>query len=195
MDRLHALKVCAVVVALAACGEGAKSAPLAPRFEAVTAKPAADPLAELCDVKFAAGQGPVLTLPTLDKPPTEGSAGGAQWINLWATWCEPCVEELPMIERWRHKLGGEGTTVRVDLVSVDATAELVAEFKAQHPGLPATERIADPATLTTYVAALGLDATAGLPVHAFAGPDGKLRCVRSGAVLESHYDVIATLFR
>jgi thiol-disulfide isomerase/thioredoxin len=194
MDRLHAL--IALAVLLAACDDTGKKKPppAASRFEAVTAKaPAADPLAELCDVRFEAGQGPVLTLPAVDSAPPE--AGGSQWLNLWATWCKPCVEEIPMIEKFRGELTAKGTPLRVHFVSVDATPELVATFRTQHPGLPATTRVADPAAVAPYIQALGLDSGAGLPVHAFTGSDGKIRCVRSGAVVESDLETIATLVK
>ena len=36
-------------------------------------------------------------------------------INFWATWCAPCVKELPLFE----KLGQERTDVKVTLVSMD----------------------------------------------------------------------------
>lgn len=194
MDRLHAL-ILAPLLASLACDESAKSTPPpASRFEAVTAKaPAADPLAELCDVRHEAGQGPVLALPALDA--TAPEVGGSQWLNLWATWCKPCVEELPMIEKFRTQLAGAGTQLRVHFVSVDATPELVAGFRTQHPGLPPTSRVADPAALAPYIQALGLDSGAGLPVHAFTGPDGKIRCVRSGAVAESDLEAIASLVK
>lgn len=184
------------VVALVACDESGKSAPPPPasRFEAVSAKaPAVDPLAELCDVRFEPGQGPALTLPALEAAAPE--VGGSQWLNLWATWCKPCVEELPMIEKFRTELTSKGTALRVHFVSVDATPELVAGFRSAHPGLPPTSRVADPAAVAPYIQALGLDAGAGLPVHAFTGSDGKVRCVRSGAVVESDLETIATLVR
>jgi len=41
---------------------------------------------------------------------------GIEIINFWATWCAPCVAELPLLE----KLNSEGRPdVRVTLVSVD----------------------------------------------------------------------------
>jgi thiol-disulfide isomerase/thioredoxin len=36
-------------------------------------------------------------------------------INFWATWCAPCVKELPLFE----KLNGERADVKVTLVSMD----------------------------------------------------------------------------
>lgn len=38
-------------------------------------------------------------------------------INFWATWCIPCVEELPYFEKLHTELGGE--KVKVILVSLD----------------------------------------------------------------------------
>lgn len=36
-------------------------------------------------------------------------------INFWATWCAPCIKELPLFE----KLGSERPDVKVTLVSMD----------------------------------------------------------------------------
>ena len=38
-----------------------------------------------------------------------------QVINFWATWCAPCIKELPLFE----KLQAERTDIRVRLVSLD----------------------------------------------------------------------------
>ena len=38
-----------------------------------------------------------------------------QVVNFWATWCGPCIKEMPLIE----KLGQENNNVRVTLVSLD----------------------------------------------------------------------------
>lgn len=42
-------------------------------------------------------------------------AGPIQVFNFWATWCAPCVKELPLFE----KLNQENNSVRVTLVSLD----------------------------------------------------------------------------
>ena len=39
-------------------------------------------------------------------------------LNIWATWCRPCVKEMPDLEGMHRELGDEG--VRVVGVSVDA---------------------------------------------------------------------------
>lgn len=32
-------------------------------------------------------------------------------LNLWATWCVPCIEEMPALDRLQAQLGGEGLEV------------------------------------------------------------------------------------
>jgi thiol-disulfide isomerase/thioredoxin len=42
-------------------------------------------------------------------------------LNLWASWCPPCVRELPALDRLQQRLGGEDFAVVA--ISVDRTAE------------------------------------------------------------------------
>lgn len=39
-------------------------------------------------------------------------------LNIWATWCPPCREEMPSMERLHQQLGPQG--LRVVAVSIDA---------------------------------------------------------------------------
>lgn len=39
-------------------------------------------------------------------------------LNIWATWCPPCREEMPSMERLYQRLGPEG--LRIVAVSIDA---------------------------------------------------------------------------
>ncbi|HKQ60998.1 MAG TPA: TlpA disulfide reductase family protein [Candidatus Polarisedimenticolaceae bacterium] len=45
------------------------------------------------------------------------SGARAVLLNVWATWCQPCREELPDLLRLRRELGGRGLAVM--LVSAD----------------------------------------------------------------------------
>ncbi|MEO5569988.1 MAG: TlpA disulfide reductase family protein [Bacteroidia bacterium] len=44
-------------------------------------------------------------------------------INFWATWCKPCVKELPSFEELNSKYGNQN--VKVILVSLDFKRQLV----------------------------------------------------------------------
>ena len=41
-------------------------------------------------------------------------------LNIWATWCPPCLEEMPSMQRLHEEMSGEG--LRVVAVSIDAEA-------------------------------------------------------------------------
>ena len=108
MDRLPTLTL--VLALVVACdGDGTadqKPAEGRSRVDAVQAsKPKID-VAGFCDVRPAAGQGKKLALPELRSPAPE-AGGGWRWINVWATWCKPCVEELPMLTALRGKFAAD----------------------------------------------------------------------------------------
>ena len=44
--------------------------------------------------------------------------GQVVFLNIWATWCPPCVEEMPSMQRLYEELGPEG--LRIVGVSIDA---------------------------------------------------------------------------
>ena len=55
---------------------------------------------------------------------------GPVLVNLWATWCAPCVKEMPQLDRLAGALEGE---VRVITVSQDVRgAEVVTPFFAKN---------------------------------------------------------------
>ena len=45
---------------------------------------------------------------------------GWRWVNLWATWCTPCVEEMALLRQWRDGFARDGAPVAFD---VQASAE------------------------------------------------------------------------
>jgi cytochrome c biogenesis protein CcmG/thiol:disulfide interchange protein DsbE len=53
-------------------------------------------------------------------------AGDVVLLNIWATWCRPCVVEMPALQRLHDQLGERG--LRIVAVSVDAPAGLIGAF-------------------------------------------------------------------
>jgi len=67
---------------------------------------------------------PPLHLPTLagGEVDRESYRGRVVVVNFWATWCPPCVEEMPSLERLHRALGGEGLVVLGVAVDEDSAA-------------------------------------------------------------------------
>lgn len=51
-------------------------------------------------------------------------------LNFWATWCPPCVEELPSLVNLQQKMRNKGITVLA--VSVDQDESLYRRFVQDH---------------------------------------------------------------
>ncbi len=56
-------------------------------------------------------------------------AGEVTLVNIWATWCEPCKEEIPALQKLYEAMGPRG--LRIAAVSIDKDgADVVREFMA-----------------------------------------------------------------
>src|SRR4051794_7703943 len=69
-------------------------------------------------------------------------------LNFWATWCPPCVEEMPSLVQMQHKLKDKGITVLA--VSVDADEEAYRRFIKDHGIDFQTVRDADQKSTNLY---------------------------------------------
>ena len=72
------------------------------------------------------------TIPTAGGQPFRLSAqrGRPVLINFWATWCPPCLEEMPALERLWKKQKDAGFVMLA--VAVDANPKLTAPFVEKH---------------------------------------------------------------
>lgn len=52
---------------------------------------------------------------------------GIKIINFWATWCKPCIKELPLFEALEDEL--DGVPVKVYLISMDFPEEANTKVK------------------------------------------------------------------
>lgn len=183
--------VSTLLLALAGCGEEATITPEAPsRVEAVGAR-REDPAERFCDVSAPVGQGRALALPAVEGAAL--SAEGWRWINVWATWCAPCIEELPLIASFQSRMSAAGAPVSTYFLSVDQTAEAVTTYRAAHPETPEGARLTDAAGLPALIASFGLDTGATIPIHVLLDPSGHVRCARSGSISERDYDTIRAI--
>jgi peroxiredoxin len=56
--------------------------------------------------------------------------GKVVFLNFWATWCPPCIEEMPAIEKLHHELGKDGLVILA--VNFQESPERVKQFFAKH---------------------------------------------------------------
>ncbi len=93
----------AALVTLAGCDEK-PAGPAASRFASVKKSTQAS-AAAFCDKSYpASGDGARRFVPAALRPfgaAAPEKAKGWTWINVWATWCKPCVEEMNVLNRWR----------------------------------------------------------------------------------------------
>ena len=76
---------------------------------------------------------PDFTLPSLDGSTVSlaDQKGKIIFLNIWATWCPPCVEEMPSMEKLYQQLKGEDFEILA--VSIDKQgAEAVHPFMKKH---------------------------------------------------------------
>lgn len=79
------------------------------------------------EVAFTDGEGEPLTL--------DAWRGKIVLLNIWATWCGPCREEMPTLDRLQARLGGdrfEVVALSIDRAGVSVVAEFFEEIGIEH---------------------------------------------------------------
>lgn len=89
-------------------------------------------------------------------------------LNFWATWCPPCVQELPMIEAfWRENAANGFQVLALAIDQPSAVRRFLAREALTFPvGLAGLQG-------TGLAASLG-NASGGLPFSVFFRPDGSV---------------------
>lgn len=114
-------------------------------------------------------------------PRLEGGGSGSlaeyrgRWVlvNFWASWCGPCKQEAPTLEKFQHRHGGADFTV-LGIDSRDLTADgrrFVRRYGLSYPQL----RDGDGAVAHDY-------GTTGVPENFLIDPEGRVRLLVHGPV-------------
>src|SRR5438132_533544 len=83
---------------------------------------------------------PVFTLPNLEEG--KGAVSLASYrgtpvlVNFWATWCTPCVHEMPMLEAAHQRFGSKVQFIGID--RQDYRPDALAFVQRTHPRPPAS---------------------------------------------------------
>jgi thiol-disulfide isomerase/thioredoxin len=90
---------------------------------------------------------PVFALPMLDAGPVsvpDAWAGRPVLVNLWASWCGPCIEEMPELQRYAIEQGANGTqVVGIALDDEASVRAFLAQVPVEYPILMDTPGLAD----------------------------------------------------
>lgn len=124
----------------------------------------AAPPAPKPDVKAVDGEGLKKAISALK--------GKAVLVNLWATWCQPCVEEFPDLVKLANAYRSKGLVVAA--ISLDEPTDrpkviaFIAQQKAAFPVFVRSKGDVEP-----FVAPLGRNWDGAVPTTYLIGRDGK----------------------
>lgn len=91
--------------------------------------------------------------------------GNIVLLDLWATWCEPCIADIPMLNRLHEKFGSRGLKVIGIAVESGWAKDIrphVAKLSIKYPVLVGTDKIVEQYEMI------------GFPTTYLIGRDGRL---------------------
>jgi peroxiredoxin len=94
-------------------------------------------------------------------------------LNIWATWCRPCVREMPALQTLHDRLGAEGLTVLA--VSVDNASLAFGDPASLVHNFASEFRITFPILLDPDNRIESVFPVGGLPMTYLIGRDGRIR--------------------
>jgi peroxiredoxin len=111
---------------------------------------------------------PNFTLPNLKGKDVSLSKyrGKLVFLNIWATWCPPCVEEMPSMEKLYQALKGQAFEILA--VSIDASGkQAVMPFMQKH-------KLSFPVLLDSAGTLKNLYRTTGVPESVIIDKEGRI---------------------
>ena len=129
------------------------------------------------------------TLPDMDSNPVQLAAlqGKVVFINVWTTWCPPCIEEMPTIQRLYEQLHPKGLEILA--INMDALGRQTVE-----PFLD-RRRLTFPVLLDPESQTERLYGTAGVPESFIVDKAGRLVEKIVGPRDWAHPEIIALFER
>lgn len=133
----------------------------------------------------ALARGERVGAPAFDLPRLSGSGrrslgdyrGKVVVLNIWASWCDPCRAESPLLEQWHRRISasGGGTVLGVDVLDVSSDARaFVREFRLSYPQV----RDSKDSVRSDYGAS-------GVPETVVIDRRGRIAAIRRGPVDEA----------
>lgn len=105
-------------------------------------------------------------------------------VNFWATWCEPCRDEMPAIQRLSNKLAGKPFVVLA--VNLDEPESRIRNFLSRMP-------LDFPILVDQEKAVTKAWKVRVLPMSFIVGRDGRIRYSLTGELAWDHDSVVSLL--
>jgi len=109
-------------------------------------------------------------------------------VNFWASWCEPCRREIPLLRSLRHERAQD----RVEVVGIAIDFRDTAQKYAQDSGIDYPVLVGEQGGLEA-VAAFGMDPV--LPFSVFADRTGRIVALKVGELHRDDADLILDRMR
>jgi thiol-disulfide isomerase/thioredoxin len=122
------------------------------------------------------------TLDDLDGSPVSLSDYRGRWVivNFWASWCPPCVRELPELARYqRANPGVQVLGINFEETSVEESRRFLERFELNFPNLKIGSTPLVP-----------FEPLEGLPTTAIVSPAGEIVERHMGPVTAAHLETI-----
>jgi thiol-disulfide isomerase/thioredoxin len=121
---------------------------------------------------------PDVTLPDLEGRPRQLSewAGRPLIVNFWATWCEPCRREIPLLEKLRQSHAA--SRLEVLGIALDFRDDVAAYAKAA--GIRYPILVAEQDGMTAQLFGVGM----ALPTSVFVDAEGRIVASHVGELRE-----------
>jgi peroxiredoxin len=94
-------------------------------------------------------------------------------VNIWATWCPPCIDEMPSMEKLYQSLNGENfeiLAVSIDTNGLKVVAPFMKKYKLTFPALIDSEGIIKTTYKTTGVPESFIIDKQGILIKKIIGP-------------------------
>jgi peroxiredoxin len=99
--------------------------------------------------------------------------GKVVFVNVWATWCPPCVEEMPTIQQLYERLHGRGLevlAVSLDALGMQVVGPFIQQYRLTFPTLLDTKSVVQRLYHTTGVPESFVVDKRGMLVDKVVGP-------------------------
>lgn len=123
-------------------------------------------------------------------PPSK--PGSWTYINLWAAWCKPCKEEMPLIANWAAQ--ARKTPVKVVFISIDDDERQLERYMSQEGQNIAGEFLWLREDRKRFYDAIGVKDPPTLPVQVILDPNNRPRCIRVGNVSRKELEEMSRMF-